>query len=515
MSITSEAGADANHRSSSRPPERRTQTDRLRDALLFLVPVLGAFVAFLPVTGAYFHRDDFAHLIAVNNNPLRSIVWVPVTGHLYVFPKLAYSLLLGTFGPAPAPFFWFALILHLINTALLYSLARILTDSPRIASVAALVWGISRLHTENLSYFCLHANLLVGLGMLLALRGLAIAQLSQDYGVWRAIGWACLVFSASLSYGTGLVLALTFPLIAFLSFGGRLPRSLALPFLLLPVVLVLTYAAVRATMPTASLGDYRFEAGLHVSLEDPWPVLEIFGHLVLFALSTLGSIFPGLPGSYPSTAGVVIGSALALVLVSGCLLPSRRRAWIIALLFFAAACYAVTAVVPAFERQIFGQLASVKAQSNRYHYVPSIALVLALALTVSEYGRRLAVSSRAGGLACAVVYLLVLAAFASGERKLDLHERNRYEVAQLLKRVRRSAESAPPGSTVRIQDSLFRGGYWPSPSPLNSSGVFTLFVPSGDVLGRHLRYVEQSDRPEVPAAPGSPLARILVPETGS
>jgi hypothetical protein len=483
-------------------------TARVRQVLLPLVPVLGTLAVFLPVTGAYFHRDDFLHLVDVNNNPLQEVIWRPVLGHLYVVPKLTYALLLGAVGPTPAPFFWFGLVLHLINTALFFSLARLLTGSARIASVMALLWGTSLLHTVTLSYFCLHAHVLVGLAMLVALRGLATAERSARYSAWQAIGWSCAVGAASLSYGTGLVLALTFPFIALLCFRGRLPRGLGIPLWLLPLAVVVIYAAATAGAGAGTYGAHRLQSGLRATLNHPWPVLQMWGHCVLFALSSLGAIAPGL--SYASPAGVAVGGALALLLLGGCVRRSASRNWIVALVLFAAACYAVTAVVPAYERLIFRQLPLLKAQDHRYHYAPSLALALALALVVRELGRRLSVSALAKDVACLLIYLLVLWSIVDARRVVDLHDQNRAEVQRVLQQAARAAQAAPLGATVRVPETGFRGGFGLIPFKLTSADIFTLFHPSGELAGRQVRYRALANRPPLRGGPGSPVARVLV-----
>jgi hypothetical protein len=485
------------------------RTASIRTALFLLVPLAATFAIFLPVTAAYFHRDDFLHLVAVNNNPLGTVIWQPFMGHLYALPRLMYALLLATAGPTPEPYFWFALVLHLLNTALLFALARALTDSPRIASVMALLWGTAAFHTFTLSYFCLHAHVLVGLAMLLALRGLAIAERGGRSSAWQAVWWACLVFGASLSYGTGLVLALTFPFIALLVFGGRLPRRLAVPLWALPVAVVLVYAVVRATSGVSSYGSHRLEAGLRASLLDPWSVFLMWGHCLLYVLSTLGSFVPGLP-PYPSIARLVIGGVLALLLLIGCVRRSPSRRWIIALLLFALACYAVTAVTPAYERRIFRQAVTLRAQDHRYHYAPSIALALCLAMLVREYGRHLVASRRIRDVAWLLCCLLILATQFSTRRAIDLHPQNRLEVQQVLQQAQSAADAAPLGSTVRIPETRFRGGFGLWPSKLTSAGVLTLFFPTGEVAGRRIRYVAPPDRPPLGVAADSPLARIVI-----
>lgn len=479
---------------------------RLHAAVLVLVPLAGALIAFLPVTQCYFHLDDFVHLVAVNNQPLAS-VWRLFNGHLYVVPRLVFAGLLATVGPTPAPFFWLVLALHLLNVWLLYRLVRRLTDSGRLASVIALAWGSSVCHTLALSWFCLHAHVLVGLALLLSLNGLATAQRTGRHGRWQALGWGCLLFGAALSFGTGLVLALTFPCLALLVFHGRLPRALAVPLAFLPMAVVGAYGLARSS---GSASDYdRLGLGIHAALAAPWSAVALWGHCALYALSALASIVPGLP-LHPALAGTVVGGVLALLLLQGVWRRSPSREWILGLVLFAAACYAVTAVAVARERQVFDKSPAVTAQNQRYHYAPSIALAVAVALALGEHVRRLAPSPRVANLAWASCATLLLAGIAVERRPIDLHAADRAEVEQVLEEARRAALAAPSGTKVLIAERTFHGGFGFWPSGLTTAGIFTLFHPNGELDGRLIRYRAAADRPALEAAPGSPLARVLV-----
>jgi hypothetical protein len=487
-------------------PPGRCATAALQAALL-LVPLTGALLAFLPVTRCYFHLDDFLHLVAVNNHPLATIALRPFNGHLYAVPRLVYAALFAAVGPTPAPFFWLLLALHLINVGLFYRLVQRLTDSPRMASIAALAWGSSVCHTLTLSWFCLHAHVLVGLALLLVLNGLTTAQRTRLEGGWQAFGWTCLVFGAALSFGTGLVLALTFPFLALLVLHDRQPRGLVAPLALLPVAVLGVYALARST---ADVTDYdRLGLGLRASLTTPWSTLSMWGHCALYALSALGSIAPGLP-PHPAPAGIVGGGVLALLLLHGAWRRSPSRQWIRGLVIFAAACYAVTAVALAHERKVFGQSAMAKAQDQRFHYAPSIALAVAVALALRESARRLTPSARVANLAWAASTALLFAGIAVERRPIDRHDANRVEVEQVLQEARLAAVAVPPGATVPLAERPFRGGFGLWPSGLTTAGIFTLFHPDGELDGRPIRYRAARDRPPLKVAPGSPLARIVV-----
>src|SRR5262245_37898448 len=106
---------------------------RARTLLLALPPVVLAAVVFHPLIRNYFFADDFLHLYQIAEWSPLHFVLEPYAGHVYLIRNALFWTLARTVGPEPAPYFWLALLTHLLNVALLYRVVWVAFASDRLA----------------------------------------------------------------------------------------------------------------------------------------------------------------------------------------------------------------------------------------------------------------------------------------------------------------------------------------------------------------------------------------------
>src|SRR5262245_38049764 len=492
-------------------PETPPRAPRLRAAVYAAVPVAASLLVFWPVTDAYFFGDDFVHLIEVVNAGLGTVLWRPYMGHLYVVPTLVYRALWQVAGMRAGVFYGFVLVVHLVNVALFFALARILTGSARIASLGALGWGTCPLHEGTLAWFCVHGQVLATTALLLALYPLARATRSG-----HAVGLRSVVLSgfgllaASTCFGTSLAVAVVFPLAAIACVGrllGRAPRA----------VLVATTLSVLAVYVVAhrvypETPGPRPLPGLQQSLADPAATLTTTADLFGVGLLGLVASFSRTSFAQPSTLG--LAGAAALLAVAGAVWsPSARRRWLVGLGILAAAVYGSVAVGRAAVQVMFNQTAIFLAQTPRYHYVATVPLALMLTLAVATLASRLPVAAIVKDALCAVVVAAGLVAFCRSDWRMKLHDGARAETRAVLAEASARARFTPVGGTVTLRDRRFNP--WGDLGPgilapgFTSAGVFTLFHDSDELDGRRIRYVPDPQWSPATPPPASRLARLL------
>src|SRR5262245_54192269 len=98
----------------------RRPADGLSTTVAALVPVALSTMMTFHITTNYFWADDFYHLYRMRNDRLIEYLFRPQGGHVQATQfGIAYAInqLAGT---RPEPYFWSAVITHVVNVALLF-----------------------------------------------------------------------------------------------------------------------------------------------------------------------------------------------------------------------------------------------------------------------------------------------------------------------------------------------------------------------------------------------------------
>src|SRR3990167_637405 len=115
------------------------------------------------VLNLYFAQDDFFHLkVSQTTGTLKEFVNLfsfrsfSERGGIYfyrpIFREGLFNIFYRGFGLNPLPFRFLHLVIHILNTVLVFKLIRLLTKNERVSVVGSLVFGISAANVGVLTY---------------------------------------------------------------------------------------------------------------------------------------------------------------------------------------------------------------------------------------------------------------------------------------------------------------------------------------------------------------------------
>jgi hypothetical protein len=484
-------------------PTRRTH--HLAGALPALLPLLLAAVVFAPILRNYFHADDFLHLHALTNgNPLSFLVQGN-GGHMYLLRNALFLLSYRAFGPDPRWFFAMVLVTHLLNVWLLFDVARRLTDSGRIACLAATLWGTSPVNGATLGWYSVYGQVVLASLVLLALRVLARHLQAGTALRWRdATVCYALLLAGTTCFGTGIGFAIVFPLVVSLVLPpALLPRPVRRFLFSLPVVVVALYVVL---LPLSARGTGLPPGTLQIFLLGRalgWEPLLMLIQLLAAGLVGLVASFWRLPGSslgLVAYAGVAaIAAALAGTLPAA---PPATRRLLVGLLLLTVAAYAMIAL----GRGVL----HFQGIEPRYHYSASVPLVLVLALMLARAAHRVPLPARVADVGLAACLALGTLGYARNAWRIDHFEQDRLATARVLAAIRSAVDATPRGTAAKVANQFFPPVLALGDFP-GSAGVFTIFFPSDELDGRRVYFVVRDTADLRWAVPGTRLARLLLP----
>lgn len=184
----------------------------MRNRLLFVFLILGIFIFFGPLLFLNFSQDDFYCLLISRTKDIKDffIFFTPehsfITSHYNFYRPLSTQLYFGLmqkiFGLNPFYFHLASLIVHVLNTFLVYKLAKEFTKNFKISLLAAFIFGINQSLAVSIGWASNSQELLVTTFILL---GLLFFKKRRDFTS------LILFILALLSKET----AITFPVVLF------------------------------------------------------------------------------------------------------------------------------------------------------------------------------------------------------------------------------------------------------------------------------------------------------------
>lgn len=490
----------------------------MRTRVLCGVPLVAAALVYWPITGSYFYLDDFLHLYQLVNEPLGKLLIEPFGGHLYTMRNLVFAALFASFGPDPRPYFGLMLATHLANVGLLFVVIRRLTGSERLACAGATLWGTSPVLDGTLGWYSAHGHALVATAMLGVLADvLRAADRSACVSMRRLAVWYAALVVGATCYGTGIGVALAFPIVAALLLPRVPGRSRAVVglctlWVLLPglyrlahYLWVLAYGGSPIGLPTQlqMMLAWKATGGM---------LMGLLGHGV--ANAHLGTLRPA-NGAGPLTmaslaALYLLGVALVLLRGSG---PVRRQ--MLACVTLVVAPYLLIAIGRGNLYALVG-LAGTTPFSNggtaRYHYVGLIPLVVGSCLMVARLGAGSWPGPRAKDALLLALLVVLVGGYQRSTWRIDQWETARARTVGALDTIRARIRAAPPGSDVYLPARAFApvGGFVTQAMFPGWAALFAIFFPDDRVEDRRVHFV--SGDPEVLAAArsGTRSAALLV-----
>ena len=349
----------------------KTRPRPQRAPWLWLAGILAlTFVVYIPtLDNALTNWDDMAYVTKnplVTNPNFHAILTTDLLGNYH--PITIWSLVLNykMSGANPAGYHWLNLILHLVNTALVFLFLHRFTGGRLWTTVAgSLLFGIHPMHVESVAWIAERKDVLYALFYLVGLI-VYLRYLDRRHWAWLIATLAAYVLALA-SKPAAVVFPLTLLLLDWyrrrkFTMGVLLEK---VPFFILSVVMgLLTLTAQKAT------GAIGTNWGPFDKL-----VFASFGTLMyivkLFLPFGLSAIYP-----YPNVEGRGIGAefyaafAVVVLLIPLAVIACRRsRIVAFGLGFFLINVFLVL------------QFATVgqAVMADRYTYLPYIGLVLALA----------------------------------------------------------------------------------------------------------------------------------------
>lgn len=143
---------------------------RLLVILCLLLVLALTFVAYTPtLQNSFTNWDD--HKYVTHNESIRLLDWAHLKGHFATYcmgnyhPLTMVSIALNyrIGGLAPRPYYLTQVLLHLVNTVLVFFLARLLLRNAGLALVTAALFGVHTLHVESVAWASARKDLLYAL----------------------------------------------------------------------------------------------------------------------------------------------------------------------------------------------------------------------------------------------------------------------------------------------------------------------------------------------------------------
>ena len=188
-------------------------------ALLVLLAAGASLVVYRDVLHAYFWSDDFVLFYLRRDTSLAEFLLNPFWGHIALARNALFAATDQVVGLDSRPYFVTVLATHVLNVVLLGRLIWRLADSPVLAGIGALLWGICPTASEAWLVRCLwaHRGDDVPAARLRRARarhagrnGTLPARAAVIAGAWLGV--------SLLWFGTGLAVAVVWPAVVVLLF---------------------------------------------------------------------------------------------------------------------------------------------------------------------------------------------------------------------------------------------------------------------------------------------------------
>jgi hypothetical protein len=484
--------------------------------LVLVSLALSAWVYF-PITRVYFYADDWIHLLAIANDGPLAFILLPFGGHPLLASNLVFAICYELFGLHSEPYYWLALLSHLLNVSLLFATLYPLTRSAPLACFGAALWGTSPLAVSTIGWFSVYGQVMVAALLLVVLAQVTRSAATGASPTARAAGlWYALLVLGVATFGTGTGVALAFPAVIFLLLPStwRRPR-LRTAYLALPLVTLAAYYASRrlyllvAPLPFAELLQESLaeRASLRV-------VLPVVGHLLGFSVASvvLGFFRPPYPSPACWAAIAAFCAGVGLVVWRGDGLARRAALAMVAL---ATTIYVVIALGRASIYTALKIPPWAIAGYARYHYAATIPIVVLLCLILQHASRRLR-RPLLRSVALVAGLALIVAGRLQSTFAIDEHVQGREYVAKTLRDIDSALAAKPSGAILYLDNEksplAILGPVVTNPAFPGRAALFLVAHPSSDVVdGQHVRFIEPDHQLLASlAGPGRRLIGLLV-----
>jgi hypothetical protein len=477
-----------------------------------LVPLAMALAVWAPLRENYFIGDDFFHLYDAVTRDLPSLLGQFWGGHFIGTFNVVTLAFFRLFGPAPRPYFSGVLIVHLINTALLYRAIHRFTARVALACFGATLWATCPVLEGTLGYYSVFGQVLLtaivlwilcDLGRLLRSGAALTPALAARWGLLLAVGTGCFGMALGVTAAFPVAVAIALP-------RAQLPtRSVLVLFLGAAAILAAYRVAfmVSSAVPPAERQVFAGAPLLHAMPA----VLALAWHLVGFGAAVLVSDLLGVHQTYPDWAhaagavGLVLFVLAAVVAGDG---VARRR--ILALAMVAAGAYGAVAAGRGLLFVILQMSPAVAARSARYQYLPLSLVTLLTCVALSVLAARGRIGQRTI-TAVGVLWILArLGALVIRPLAIAHADPERVEVAAMLESVREQVARTAPGEMAVIESHPFSINRATPELMPGWAGLFVVYFRENAVDGRAVRFLVSEDDWRRAQDRGGRIAELVV-----
>ncbi len=497
------------------PPSGDGRT--LRWHPLALVPLALAAWVYHPIIRVFFFADDFYHLGRIVDGDGLAFLLAPFGGHNLLVRNLAFLASWQLFGLHSGAWYWTVLLTHLLNVWLLFGVLGALTGSAALACFGATLWGICPLALGTIGWCSVYGQAMVATILLVVLERLTrLAVADERVPTRTAWLWYVLLLAGTTCFGTGIGVALAFPVALFL----LLPAAWRQPgvrvaYLVMPAVTLAVYFGLRHLAAWIEPLPFSEEVHRLAALSGLGYALVMLPSLLGFAAasSALGYLVDPERFPDPRTWATIAAFAIGLGVLAWRGDRKARRA-ALAMAALAVGVYAVIAVGRARVYSGFGVALARAAAEPRYHYVGTIPVVILLCLALQQIGRIGWLTAVPRSLLLAAGLGLAVAGYAQSSFRIEEHRGARNYLARATAEIATAVAASPAGSTVYLDNGKTQPviGPWLDIFFPGRAALFLLLSPDDQLDGRHVRFVEPD--PEVrkfwAARPKARLTMLLV-----
>jgi tetratricopeptide (TPR) repeat protein len=380
-------------------------TEGMKKTAAIIVLLLLAAAPFLPGLKAGFTNWDDNVLVTENQNirqldltKIGKIFTHSITGAYIPLVELSFALEYAVSGLNPVTYHLDNIILHVINTFLVFALILLLTGNRGTGFFAALLWAVHPMKVESVAWVTERKDLLYGLFSLLSFN-LYLIWRKEYGGKFYLFSVLAFVLSA-LSKGA----AVTMPLLLLLADwreNGRVTKINLLNKLPYAAVAILvTIAWLLAQRPEI---PYVHDGRMPLLLEN----FFIACHNILFYISKtvwparLSILYPYPQLQHGWLPLAYLAAPLVVMALAGLIFYSRR--WTKEVIFWS--LFFLVSVLPMLQlKRIMGDAMA----ADRHIYIPSIGLLCLLVLGLQYLGRRFSWKAFAPGIAAVICLPLML-----------------------------------------------------------------------------------------------------------
>ncbi len=355
----------------STPGKPVVTTLSTKNTLLFLIPVLALiFLLFLPVLRNGFTNWDDAQYVTenpllkeLNVEGIKAIFSKPVVSNYHPLTIFSLAINYQFAGLTPWSYHLTSVILHVLNTALVFWFIMILSGKNKwVSAFSALLFGIHPMHVESVAWISERKDLLYTLFYLMAL--ITYTRYLQKKQIKFLVIVSVLGILSLLSKPAAIVLPLS---LLLLDYFFRRPWSLTwivekLPLFIFSAIMAYITVNIQSEKAIASLELYSFtERICFAGFGLIWYLLKIIFPYPLSALHPFPETLPVI--YYIATLVAILGSIFLLIKVKNRLYHFGIGFYIVNLILVLQLVSIGNAVV-----------------AERYSYVPYIGIFFMLSM---------------------------------------------------------------------------------------------------------------------------------------